>query len=145
MQKPLQRGFQPRFCRISRGPGILDDWRIWCIVPYKRSMRAWSSHIICSRISHPVLLFQNVTDLMNWDTQLAAKKSLFSLESLHEIGSFICTAIRPEDRLAITLSQPWHSCYKPVTKLRWKFPVVFVRTCSTEPLRPEESTCFRDP
>ena len=32
-----------------------------------------------------------------------------------------------------------------ISKLRWKFPVVFVRTCSTELLRPEESTCVRDP
>ena len=32
-----------------------------------------------------------------------------------------------------------------ISKLRWKFPVVFVRTCSTELLRPEESTCVGDP
>ena len=68
------------------------------IGPHKRSMRAWSSHIICSRISHPVLLFQNVTDLMNWDNQLAAKKSLFSFRELTR-DKAVTSVLRSDQRI----------------------------------------------
>ena len=86
-------------------------------------------------------MYQNVTDSWWIGTPNWQQRSLYSpLESLDEIGSFICTAIRPEDRLKM---QPWHSCYKPVTKLRWKFPVEFVRTCSTGLLRPDVNMLWR--
>ena len=86
-------------------------------------------------------MYQNVTDFWWIGTPNWQQRSLYSpLESLDEIGSFICTAIRPEDRLKM---QPWHSCFKSVTKLRWKFPVVFVRTCSTGLLRPYVNMFWR--
>ena len=107
-------------------------------------MRAWSGHIICSSYIPSVLLFQSVTDLNSLGTPIRhfSEWLILLLSFLifdERQGRASWSATQSEDDWAFMPSS------ELISKLRWKFPVVFVRTCSTELLRPEESTCVRDP